>query len=165
MKLLAHCVAASLLFAATRIVPALAAPKAVVTYEIDLIGTDNIPNEAYDDVFSNPEKSFRPILATFPDVFFTGPGQPIVDPNGGNRSLLRGSAHGEHDRSLQIRICSTRCLSVVVPNGSVRRELFEARLSPTVVTSLQTVLSAKLTRRMCGKTPGCDVKVVFTQIY
>jgi hypothetical protein len=148
--------------------PALAAPT-VVTYEIDVVGTPDIPKEAYDAIFANPGVSFRPIVAALPGVFFTGPGQPIVPPNGGNRGLLRGRpAQGHEDqhehedeRDLQIKICSTRCFSVA---DFVRRKLFEASLSPTVIGSLQTVLSARLTKRMCGSAPNCEVKVKLTQI-
>jgi hypothetical protein len=173
MKLAARLIAA-LVFASTSVTPALSTKSVLVTYEIILKGTDNIPKDAYDAVFSDPKTSFKAIVKAFPGTFFTDAGKAVVDPNGGRRGLLRGGASDEyeHNRDLQIRICSRPCASSIVVTSqattnetAVRRELFEASYRPSAVNGLEKALSATLSKRMCGKLQDCDVEVELQQVY
>jgi hypothetical protein len=166
---------AALAVASTSFASALAKQEKVpVVYEIDVKGTGNIPKEAYDALYADPEGPLKAIADAFPGTVFFGPGQPVVLPDAGRRGLLRGGSPNEsaNHRDLQIRICRTLCSASVVTvstetaeNTGARRELFEASFPPSAVNGLEKALSLTLSTRMCGRLQGCGVKVKLEQVY
>jgi hypothetical protein len=186
MKLSAQLVAA-LVLAGTSAVPAPApelGESETVAYRVDLIGTDNLPREAYDAVLADPETSLQAVVTAFPGSFF-------INPGGDRRGLLRGgdTTQGDDDRPrLLIRICGTKCFrpfatddsddsSGITTNdtatnftGNRRRELevegpsVDPNAFQDAFKDLETDLSRALTETMCGELEDCGVQVKLTRL-